>query len=128
MDASVIFYSVFLVGSLTGLGVSIRSLFLTSDQMGKNRQLLSDLENSEHMHVHDALEEAKKRAKSTINGRVSMPAFISGTTARGSTVARNALSKKKRTLSEQVAKDANKDYPVLIKNFYMSPVYWFGWN
>lgn len=57
-----------------------------------------------------------------------MPAFISGTTARGSTVARNALSKKKRTLSEQVAKDANKDYPVLIKNFYMSPVYWFGWN
>lgn len=57
-----------------------------------------------------------------------MRAIISGTTARGSTVARNALSKKKRSLTDQIKKDADKDYPVLIKNFYMSPVYWFGWH
>lgn len=77
--------------------------------MGKNRAMLRDLEDSDHMEVHEALEKAKELSKNSSNGRISMPALISGTTARGSTVARNALSKKNRTLSEQIKKDKNKE-------------------
>ena len=99
MDIGLIVASLFTVASLTGLGVQTRNLYLTQERMGKNREVLQDLKDSEHMEVHEALEKAQKLAKNSSNGRISMPAFISGTTARGSTVARNALSKKKRTLS-----------------------------
>jgi len=43
-------------------------------------------------------------------------------------VARNALSKNNRTLLQQINKDKDKDYPIMIKNFYMSPYYLFGWR
>ena len=128
MDVQLIFASIGLVTCLTGLGVMTRKLFNAGERIEKNRQTLQNLTESEHMEVHEAIEKAKKLAQAEKNGRISMPAFLSGTTARGSTIARHALKSKKRTLVDQIKKDQDKDYPVMIKNFYMSPINFFGWT
>ena len=60
MDPFVGIGSLSAVFVLTGLGMSIRSLYLTSEKMGKNRSMLRELEDSEHMEVHEALDKAKK--------------------------------------------------------------------
>jgi len=61
-----------------------------------------------------------------------MAAIVEGVTVRGSTVARNVIANnqllgKKRTLMDQLKKDKDKNFPVMARNFYMSPVYFFGW-
>ena len=57
-----------------------------------------------------------------------MPALIRGMTAKGSTVARNILTKKDRGMAKQIKKDKDLDYPLVVRNFYMSPFYFFGWS
>ena len=57
-----------------------------------------------------------------------MPVLVQGTVTRGSTVARNALSNGKRSMSEQIEKDKVRNQPVLIRNYYMNPFYFFGWT
>ena len=57
-----------------------------------------------------------------------MQVLIKGVAARGSTIARNALTTKNRTLAQQIEKDKDKETPIIARNFYMSPFYFFGWQ
>lgn len=57
-----------------------------------------------------------------------MPALIEGITARGSTVTRNLLTTKNRSIQDQIKKDKDKVTPIMARNFYMSPFYFFGWT
>ena len=80
------------------------------------------------MEVSQALAHARKLAEDSPSGRVSIPTYVSGMAARGSTVARNVLSTKQRNLADQIKKDRDSLNPLWIKNHYMSPFYLFGWS
>lgn len=77
--------------------------------MTENRKCKKDLDECELLDIHDALGQVKTKASSSENGRASMPVLVKGTVTRGSTVARNALSNGKRSMSEQIEKDKVKN-------------------
>ena len=97
--------SVFGVIALIGLGSSIRKILKTDERMTENRKQKKDLDDSELLDIHEALGEVKSKANSAENGRASMPILVKGTVTKGSTVARNALSNGKRSMSDQIEKD-----------------------
>lgn len=128
MDERIILNSIGGVLGLIGFGIYARSLYNCERRINKNRREMKALERANQYSVKEVLEKAKEKAKESPNGRVSMPALIRGMTAKGSTVARNILTKKDRGMAKQIKKDKDLDYPLVARNFYMSPFYFFGWS
>lgn len=60
---------------------------------------LKELDAAECRSVSETIEFAKEQAKQSENGRISMQVLINGVAARGSTIARNALTTKNRDLA-----------------------------
>lgn len=88
---------------LLGASKYVRDLMVLDKEMSINRKNSKSLRSMEApTDINRALEEVKKLAEVSPNKRATMEAFVTGRTARGSTIARNLLGKKSLPLSAQI--------------------------